>query len=455
MRTLRGRLTLGVLTVLAAVLLVGGIAVSREVDRSERQRVDDTLERTANLSLPIAEIALRNGLPGIDDRLDAVLRATGSSLRLSLGAQTLAESGATLPQSLSAPVGFSTQRIRGRNVRLYTATLRDKDLGGLASLVVSSSLRQVENRQERLRRRMLALGAGMLVLAGLGVFFAAGGVLRPLRRLRSATASIAVDEDLEQRVPVSGSSEARSLAGSFNEMLVRLGRSADERNAALAATRRFAADAGHELRTPLTSVQASLSIIARHPQMDPAQRTQLAVDALTEQRRLVHLLDGLQALARGDANPVEHTDVDLLDVVDASLQSARARHPDVTWITDLQAPVDTVTGWEPGLRLLVDNLIGNAARHGRPGGSVRVAVAPAGRGVLVTVEDDGPGIPPADRERIFEPFARAGHTDRPGSGLGLALVAQQARHHGATVTVGTAADLGGARFEVRFGAAPS
>ncbi len=110
-------------------------------------------------------------------------------------------------------------------------------------------------------------------------------------------------------------------------MLGRLARSAEDRNRALDATRRFAADAGHELRTPLTSVQATLSAIARHPDMPAAQRGDLARDALAEQRRLVELLDSLQALARGDAAPLERADVDLAEVVDASVGAVAARHP--------------------------------------------------------------------------------------------------------------------------------
>jgi signal transduction histidine kinase len=106
-----------------------------------------------------------------------------------------------------------------------------------------------------------------------------------------------------------------------------------------------------------------------------------------------------------------------------------------------------VEGWEPGLRLLVENLVANAARHGG-GGRVAVALTGGARPVL-QVDDDGPGIPEAERERIFAPFQRIDGTGRPGSGLGLALVAQQAGHHAARVEVG-AAPLGGARFTVRF-----
>src|SRR4029079_6526734 len=101
----------------------------------------------------------------------------------------------------------------------------------------------------------------------------------------------------------------------------------EPRPAPTAAPRRFAADAGHELRTPLTSVRATLSAIARHPDMPAAQRGDLARDALAEQRRLVELLDSLQALARGDAAPLERGDVDLAEVVDASVGGGAARHP--------------------------------------------------------------------------------------------------------------------------------
>jgi signal transduction histidine kinase len=235
-------------------------------------------------------------------------------------------------------------------------------------------------------------------------------------------------------------------------MLARLARSAEDRNRALEATRRFAADAGHELRTPLTSVQATLSTIARHPEMPADQRGELAREALGEQRRLVELLDSLQALARGDAAPLERADVDLAELVDASAGALAARHPSVSVTADAPDEPVAYRGWEPGLRIMVDNLLENAARHGRRDGTVRIALRPQadGRGPEIDVDDDGPGIPPDERERVFEPFRRVnGSAARAGSGLGLALVAQQARLHGATVTVNDS-PLGGARLRVEF-----
>jgi signal transduction histidine kinase len=186
--------------------------------------------------------------------------------------------------------------------------------------------------------------------------------------------------------------------------------------------------------------------------MPAEQRGALAREALGEQRRLVELLDSLQALARGDAAPLERADVDLAELVDASAGVVAARHPAVSVAADAPDEPVPYRGWEPGLRIMVDNLLENAARHGRPDGTVRIALRPAaGRhGPAIDVDDDGPGIPAAERERVFEPFRRVnGSSAGTGSGLGLALVAQQARLHGASVTVGDS-PLGGARLRVEF-----
>ena len=229
-------------------------------------------------------------------------------------------------------------------------------------------------------------------------------------------------------------------------MLERLGRSATDRERALAATRRFAADAGHELRTPLTSVLTTLSALGRHPEMDDGRRAALVGDALAEHRRFVQLLDGLQALARGDAIDVPESDVDLAEVADAAADAVRGRHRELRLEVRLPDTPVVVRGWEPGLRSVVENLVENAARHGRPGGHVRLSV---GAGRRVVVDDDGPGVPEDDRERIFAPFARVNGHERPGSGLGLALVTQQVAHHDGTIAV-TDSPLGGARFVVQL-----
>jgi two-component system, OmpR family, sensor histidine kinase PrrB len=447
MRSLRGRLTLGVLIVLAVVLGVAGAIASHYVDSREREAVDDRLERTAELSRATARAEVQEEIPADDKRLDNVLSATTTSLRLLLGNAVLLETGAPAPRVPRLHAGLQTFTAGDTNYRAFVTTLNDPNLGGLARLEVITSLATVERRQSQLNRRLVVIGLIALAAAGLGTWLAAELLLRPLRRLRAVTSTIADDEDLDRRVPSDdGPGELRSLAASFNAMLARLGRSADDRERALDATRRFAADAGHELRTPLTSVQTTLDTLRRHPELAPERREAMIADALAEHQRLVGLLDGLQALARGDAAPVEHGDVDLAEIVDAAVSAAAERHPEVDLAADLPEDPVVVDGWEPGLRLLADNLIENAARHGRPSGRVRVTLTPA---AVLHVDDDGPGVPPDQRAQIFEPFTRIDGVDRPGSGLGLALVAQQVRHHGASIQVGDA-DLGGARFTVRF-----
>jgi signal transduction histidine kinase len=451
-RSLRGRLTLGVLLVLAAALTAAGAIALHEIDRAEREALDDRLKRTAELTRPTAVAAVQDEVPARDPRLDAVLRATGSGLRLTLGRVALVDAGGAIPPHGQLPRGLSTFTTGGRRYRAYVTTLSDPDIGGRARLEVVSSLRGTERRVEDLQERVALIGLAGLLVAGAAVWLTATFVLRPLRRLRAVTASIAEDEDLGRRVPDDrGPTELRSVARSFNAMLARLGRSAADRERALAATRRFAADAGHELRTPLTSVQATLSALRRHPEIADDRRAEMLDDALVQQRRLVDLLDGLQALARGDAGPIEHGPVDLTELVDEVVTAAGARHPGVAVGARLpEAPV-VVEGWEPGLRLVVENLVTNAIRHG--GRTVRVTLDAAGP--ALTVDDDGPGVPEDERERIFAPFARIDGARAPGSGLGLALVAQQAGHHGAAVDVDRAPDLGGARFSVRFAAPPA
>ena len=448
MRSLRGRLTLWITVVVGVLLTLAGLVAARDVDRSERAALDERLVRTAELSGATALEAVQRELPTADDRLDAVLSATRTSLRLTLGGTALVRTGDPVPTHSHLPKGLSSFRSEGVNYRAYVSNLRDPSLGGLARLELTTRLTSLEQRQNSLRNRLLLIGLLALLLAAAGVFVAGGVVLRPLRRLRSVAERIAGEEDLGQRVPADrGPSETRALATALNAMLARLSRSAADRERAIEATRRFAADAGHELRTPMTSIQARLSALARHPDEPPERRTEMAEEALEQQRRAVTLLDGLQALARGDAAPALEP-LDLADAVDAALVAARERHPTVRFAGDVPDGAITVDAWEPGLRALLDNLLENAARHGRDGGEVRVTVR-GGDAPEVVVEDDGAGVPDGDRERIFEPFVRLGDHGE-GSGLGLALVAQQARHHEASITVDSSSALGGARFTVRF-----
>jgi two-component system sensor histidine kinase PrrB len=197
-------------------------------------------------------------------------------------------------------------------------------------------------------------------------------------------------------------------------------------------------------------MRANLDTLDRNPDLDPAERAALVRDMVAEQERIVHLLDGLQALARGEAaETLAREDVELGDLVDAALYGARRRHPDVEYALSEATPDATVNGWEGGLRLLLDNLLDNAALHGRAGGRVEVGLARDDGAVLVTVDDDGPGIPAGERAAVLEPFRRGTGATASGTGLGLAIVAQQVALHGGRIELGDSA-RGGLTVRVRL-----
>jgi two-component system sensor histidine kinase PrrB len=297
--------------------------------------------------------------------------------------------------------------------------------------------------------RLVLVNLGVLGLVGATGLLLGGLALRPLVRLQTAAERVASTRDLATRLPHgNGPEEVDALAGSLNAMLERLQRSTAQTEAALEASRRFAADAGHELRTPLTSMRANLDVLARSSNLSAGEQ-RIMTDVAREQHRLLALLDGLQRLARGDAaDAVPRERLDLADIVDAAVTNAASRHPSATMT--FQGPEEApIQGWSDGLRLLVDNLLDNAVRHTGPQVHVVVTLAIAGRVARLVVDDDGPGIPVDERQQAFQRFARGRAARGQGSGLGLALVAQQAAVHGGRAVIDTSPQ-GGTRVVVEL-----
>ncbi len=484
--SLTARVTAAAVAAVGAALLVGGIAVVVAAERSDRDAVDRELERLVQTRRGPALRALgpprfappEGGRPGMvqpggepgspfdpgsgSPRRMPIEPAGMPSRPLDPGSDRfvravspfgpVASAGAEVPREFplvdSGPP--RTVEVSGDDWRTVS---RDLPRGG--TLQAATRLDTVQARARRLRRIVAIVAA----LALLGTALAAGALVRlalaPLARLRAAADRVAETADLSVRVPADdGPDEVRELAGDLNAMLERIGASAAEREAALAAARRFAADAGHELRTPLTSLEANLSTLgAEGPGTAGAgqgvARSGFAgtLDASrADVRRLAALVDQLQALARGEAGaPVAPEDVDVAELVDAALASVRARHPAVRATLEAPEPGPVVRGDAEGLRMLVDNLLENAARHGRPGGRVRASVASLpGGGVRIAVDDDGPGIPPDEREAVLGRFVRGRDAHGPGTGLGLAIAATQAERHGGTLRLDES-PLGGAR----------
>jgi signal transduction histidine kinase len=442
--SLRARIALAAVAAVAVCGALAGGLLLAAVERDGRNQVDaDLRERAASILRRGDAYGRRQGGP------EPLLRGSGTFAQVADGDEVTGRAGdiPATPPDVPEQEGFETIDIAGTPWRSLTIT---GERFGNPRLQVLSSLAPVEERVGRIRRLVLLLGLSALALTALAAWGLTTLAVRPLARLRGGAARIRGAEDLS--TPLADDSgapdEVRQLAGALNEMLARLSESSAQTERALEATRRFAADAGHELRTPLTALRAQLDTLARNPDLPREQRDALVRDMTAEQDRMVHLLEGLQALARGEAaETLPREPVELGDVLDAAVHAARKRHPGVQY--ELAGRVDegTVDGWEGGLRLLVDNLLDNAALHGRPRGSVGVGLERADGQLVVRVEDDGPGIPPEERERLLEPFARGAGAGPEGTGLGLAIVAQQAALHGGELRLGDSS-RGGLGVEV-------
>lgn len=281
----------------------------------------------------------------------------------------------------------------------------------------------------------------LVALVGVAAWLAVCAALRPVDRLRSAVAGLGDGE----RLPLPPArDELAALAAEVNGLLAR-------RDDAVDRLRRFADDAAHELRSPIASLRAQADVAVAHPEpgSSPAEREAwqgVARDA----ERLSAVVADLLALARADGGSrARASAVDLGDAVGEAV--ARVPDDDRVVIT-VWAPVAVHAAASPAeVALVLDNLLANGRRHARS--VVHVSVVPAGRWVRLLVDDDGPGIDPAERERVFDRFTRLEGVAGTGSGLGLALVARLVEGRGGSVRAGASPD-GGARLAVRWPAAP-
>jgi two-component system, OmpR family, sensor kinase len=287
-----------------------------------------------------------------------------------------------------------------------------------------------------------------LLLPGLAlvIWLAVGHALKPLQRVTTLVQGRGVNalEPLsDERLP----EEVQPLVGALNELLGRL-------NAALARERAFMADAAHELRTPLTALHLQLSTLAR---ASGESERAAAMGQLSEGvARAIRLIEQMLAFARQEPRADAPRAPVALDAIAretvAELVPLADAHRIDLGLAGAQ-PV-TVQGDPEALRTLLRNLVDNAVRYTQAGGRVDVSVADAGAPgaprALLTVTDDGPGIPAAERERVFDRFYRRAGTTPPGSGLGLAIVRAIAQAHGASVGLGEGPGGRGLSVTVRF-----
>jgi two-component system OmpR family sensor kinase len=290
------------------------------------------------------------------------------------------------------------------------------------------------------------LGGSLLaLLAGVAV---ARRAMSPIARLTSAAKDIARTRDPAVHLPMPESDdEVADLARTLEQMLIALDSARTETESMLERQREFVADASHELRTPLTSILTNLELLEADLQ---GEDREIAGAALRSSQRMRRLVADLLLLARADTGrQVPHEPVNLASVVREAAAEVAPTALDHDLSVDAEELGLTVDGAPDELHRLAVNLIGNAVSHTPPGTSVHAGVRRDGAAITLTVEDNGPGVPPDLRDRIFDRFVRGDGDSGPrsGAGLGLAIVKAVADSHGGSVHLESPPE-GGARFVV-------
>ena len=248
-------------------------------------------------------------------------------------------------------------------------------------------------------------------------------------------------------VQVRGVREAVEIAEAVEGMLARIGNEQQRTRAALESARDFAAVASHELRTPLTAMRTNLEVLSTLD-LPAEQRHEVIGDVIRTQSRIEATLTALERLAQGELTTVDDfVPFDITELLDRAAHDALRIYPDVE-VSLVPSPTVLMIGLPTGLRLVIDNAIANAVKHGNAG-KIQLTVGSSGEGVEIAIDDDGTGVPESERATVFERFARGSTASRVGSGLGLALVAQQAELHGGTAALQTS-PLGGTRLLLRL-----
>jgi signal transduction histidine kinase len=296
------------------------------------------------------------------------------------------------------------------------------------------------------RQSVFALAIATVGALGLGWLFA-GQVLHPIRRI-TAHARSSSAATLDERIRLDGpEDELKELADTFDSMLDRL-------QAAFRAQQGFAAQASHELRTPLAIIRAEAELARDAP--DASEQERQSADAiLTAAGRSERLVDGLLALTRSESTMLQTAPVDLADLA-GDVVGEYVREADQAGVrVDLALDAATVQGDPALLRQMIGNLVQNAIRYNRPGGWVRVSVAPTDRAGRLVVENSGQLVGREEIDRIFEPFVRGewARRNRTGFGLGLAIVRSVAIAHHGTIHALPGPD-GGLRITIDIPLAP-
>lgn len=446
-RGIRAATTAAAVTVVAVVLALVGVGVlallrhqvHASMEQVAQQRADAVAQEVERSGFSVD----LTGVPG-EESLVQVLR----------GEQVVVSSPAIegeAPLVARRPSGghaetWVTSDLPAEEENGFAVAVQPVRWGGASGYIIAAqSLESVDRSMVITGWLLLGSYPVILLLVGGATFWGTGRALRPVERIRRQVASIASTADSSGRVPVpDAADEVARLATTMNLMLTRL-------DDALTSQRRFVADASHELRTPLATIRATHEVNLSHPKI--ADWDVDGPHVLEELDRLDRIVADMLLTAKSDEGTLglRTARVDLAELLAEEGRRAARVAPRLAIRTDLTPLV--VTADADLLLRAVRNLVDNAVRHATSQVRLSTAVAAQTPGsIAIHASDDGAGVPPNERERIFERFVRLDESrarDQGGAGLGLAIARQIARAHGGDLIVTDAAG-GGACFVLTF-----
>ena len=412
----------------AIIVIAFGFLVARAIKDNNLRAIDQRLADVSGVAMLAPDLAVLapSYIPAV----------RSYALTVRVGDDVATSTSVELPKS---DLGYHTVFVDGSPYRVITVL--DPQSRSVTLGVPSSEATDDTTRQQRIV--IASCVAAIAAAAGLGWIFG-GRAVRPIIDLTRR-----ISADPPQPLPkASGVREARALADALGSMLQRVTDAQADTTAALTTARDFAAVSAHELRTPLTAMRTDIEVL-RTLELDDEQRAEILDDLQRAQGRVEATLSALERLATGElASESDYTDTDIVDVCDLAAQDAMRHYPGLTVRVDT-GPSLMLRGLRAGLRLAIDNALTNAARHGGARTAVITAVQHPSGAIVVAIDDDGKGIPEEERAAVFERFVRGSGAAQSGSGLGLALVAQQAHLHGGRAYFETSS-LGGARLVIEL-----
>ncbi len=419
--SLRTRVALAAATAAAAVVAVFTILTSVVLANNDAAQMDRRLDSIVEASMYPEQLS---------DPRQGVL-TTG---RMESTGQVVFQRGLQLP-----PLQPGTADVVVNGVDYRVRTIPVEQQGGV---LMSIGIRADSILLSRARIPFyVAVGlVTVLIAAGMG-WLLSGPAIRPLRRLTEHTRRLG--KGTEQMPEVRGVREAEQLSEAMTGMLSRLAAAQQATQNSLQAAQDFAANAAHELRTPLTAMRADLDTLRIHD-LPADELAEVVNDLSRAQRRVEAIITALGQLASGELAQAEDREViDVTDLLDRVARENMRPGGSVEVVVEVDENVGTIWGWPSGLRLAVENLVRNAVAHG-PATRIVLSGRRLDHSVTITVDDNGGGLPADEHDNVLGRFTRGSTAAPGGSGLGLALVAQQAVLHGGSIVLSDS-PLGGLR----------